>query len=136
MLGGLTSSAAVSLAAGGGTSLADAGTVSTLSGAITGVDAWTKAGPGTLTQTGANTYIGGTTLNGGVLAVNSDFNLGTGSLNFNGGTLEAGPGFTSFKAVDLAVAGGPFWAPGLLAAGRSPAWRMDDPGVGQIPSGQ
>ncbi len=39
--------------------------------------------------TGANTYSGGTNLNGGVLAVNNDGNLGTGPLNFNGGTLEA-----------------------------------------------
>ena len=50
---------AVNLAAGGGTLLAEAGTASTLGGAITGVGAWTKAGPGTLTLTGANTYSGG-----------------------------------------------------------------------------
>jgi fibronectin-binding autotransporter adhesin len=44
---------------------------------------------GTLTLTGANTYAGGTNLNGGVLAVASDDNLGVGPLSFNGGTLEA-----------------------------------------------
>ena len=32
---------------------------------------------------------GGTNLNGGILAVNGDGNLGTGPLSFNGGTLEA-----------------------------------------------
>ena len=61
--------------------------------------------PGTLALTalpGANTYSGGTNLNGGILAVNNDSNLGTGALSFNGGTLEAlaaGGGFTSSKAV-------------------------------------
>ena len=48
----ITSSKPVSLAAGGGTFLADAGTAWTLSGAITGAGAWTKSGPGTLTLTG------------------------------------------------------------------------------------
>ena len=39
--------------------------------------------------TGSNTYSGGTNINGGILAVNNDANLGTGPLNFNGGTLQA-----------------------------------------------
>jgi fibronectin-binding autotransporter adhesin len=111
--GGLTSSKAVTVAAGGGTFLADAGTASVLSGTISGPGAWTKAGAGTLTLTGANTYSGGTNLNGGVLAVNSDANLGTGPLSFNGGTLEslaAGEGLTSTKAVTLAAGGGTFLA--------------------------
>ena len=101
--GGIDSSKAVNLAAGGGTFLADAGTASTLSGAITGVGAWTKSGPGTLTLTGVNTYSGGTNLNGGILAAASDLNLGTGPLSFNGGTLEAvgaGGGITSSKGVN------------------------------------
>jgi fibronectin-binding autotransporter adhesin len=111
--GGLTSSKAVTVAAGGGTFLADAGTASVLSGTISGPGAWTKAGAGTLKLTGANTYSGGTNLNGGVLAVNSDANLGTGPLSFNGGTLEslaAGGGLTSTKAVTLAAGGGTFLA--------------------------
>ena len=110
--GGIDSSKAVILAVGGGTFLADAGTASTLSGAITGVGAWTKAGPGTLTLTGMNTYSGGTNLNGGILAVNSDVNLGTGALSFNGGTLQAlvaGAGSIRAKRLILPWAGGRFW---------------------------
>ena len=85
--GGITSIKAISLAAGGGTFLADAGTASTLSGAITGVGAWTKAGPGTLTLTGANTYSGGTTVSAGTLraAVNGGT---TGSITWELESLE------------------------------------------------
>ena len=73
----------------------------------------TKVGPGTLTLTGTNTYSGGTNLNGGILAVNTDANLGTGPLNFNGGTLEAlatGGGLMSSKPINLAAGGGTFLA--------------------------
>ena len=47
------------------------------------------------------------------MAVNSDANLGTGRLSFNGGTLEAlaaGGGITSTKAITLESLGGRFLA--------------------------
>src|SRR5271166_5231858 len=108
--GGLVSSKPITLNAGGGTFLADTGTTSILSGAIGGVGAWTKTGPGTLTLSAANTYSGGTNLNGGILAVNSDGSLGTGPLSFNGGTLAAGGGLVSSKAITLNAGGGTFLA--------------------------
>ena len=99
--GGITSSKAITLNAGGGTFLADTGTTSILSATLSGLGAFTKNGIGILVLSGSNTYSGGTSLNGGILAVNSDANLGTGPLSFNGGTLEAlasGGGITSSKA--------------------------------------
>jgi outer membrane autotransporter protein len=75
----------------------------------------TKICTGTLTLTGTNTYSGGTNLNGGILAINSDVNLGTGPLSFNSGTLEAlatGGGIISSKAITLNAGGGTFLADG------------------------
>ena len=73
-----------------------------------------KVGTGTLELGGDNTYSGGTFFFGGILAVNSDSNLGTGPLTFNGGVLEAlasRGGITSSKPVTLnAPGGGAFFA--------------------------
>ncbi len=74
---------------------------------FTGGGALVKVGSGTLTLAGSNSYSGGTSFNGGIVAVTSDANLGTGPLSFNGGTLQAG-GITSSKAITLNAGGGTF----------------------------
>jgi autotransporter-associated beta strand protein len=67
----------------------------TLGGIISGTGVLSKAGNGTLTLTGSNTYSGGTAVTGGILSVAADANLGAapgvatpGSLTLNGGTLR------------------------------------------------
>jgi len=112
---GIISNKTITLNAGGGTFLADTGTFSILSGIIMDPiegpsGSFTKVGTGELTLSGMNTYSGGTNINGGILAVSSDGNLGTGPLSFNGGTLEALAGLTSDKAITLNPGGGTFLA--------------------------
>src|SRR5271166_6775919 len=129
--GGINSANALTLNAGGGTFLADAGTSSTLDGVISGPGSLTMEGPGTLTLTGVNTYSGGTSFNTGILAVENDGSLGTGALSFNGGTLEAlaaGGGITSAKAVTLNAGGGTF----LADAGTSSTLSGVINGVGSL----
>lgn len=65
---------------------------------------------GALMLTAANSYTGGTFLNGGMLSVSRDANLGAaaGALNFNGGTLRNTAAFTSARTVTLGAGGGTF----------------------------
>ena len=75
-LAGITSGKAVILNPGGGTFLADTGTVSTLSGNISGSGSFTKAGPGELTLTGSGTY-GGTAITAGTLRIGAGGTTGS-----------------------------------------------------------
>ncbi|WP_175108594.1 autotransporter-associated beta strand repeat-containing protein, partial [Pararobbsia alpina] len=84
------------------------GTQLTQNGTIGGTGALTKAGTGTLVLSAANVYAGGTSLNGGVVQVSSDANLGaaTGPLSFNGGTLRTTADMTMSRATTLDAGGG------------------------------
>jgi autotransporter-associated beta strand protein len=105
--GGLQATAATTLA--GPVTLAGAGTLDTqafnvsLSGAIGGPGSLTKIGTGTLTLTGANTYAGGTSVLGGLVAVAGPGPLGSGTLTLNGGGLQASANAT--LAVPIALPG-------------------------------
>ena len=107
--GSLVTGRTISLLAPGGT-IDTNGFDSILSGQIINLGSLTKIGAGTLTLTGINTYAGGTVVNGGILAVGADVNLGAapGGLSFNGGTLETLASFTTARATTLNAAGGTF----------------------------
>jgi fibronectin-binding autotransporter adhesin len=99
-----------------------AGPAQTVSGVISDTDPVNnpgiveKNGAGTLILSGDNTYSGGTILNAGTLQVGVDTvgtpgaitssAIGTGTLTFNGGTLQAGGNFTVANAAKLNTAGG------------------------------
>ncbi|CAB3803317.1 hypothetical protein LMG28138_05324 [Pararobbsia alpina] len=104
----ITMSRATTLDTGGGTIDTIPGTQLTQNGAIDGTGALTKAGTGTLTLAGQNTYTGGTSLDGGMVQIGADANLGaaTGPLSFNGGTLRTTDDITMSRATTLDIGGG------------------------------
>ena len=75
----------------------------TLSGTISGTGSLSTQGSGgILTLTGTNTYTGGTTINTGLLNINSDVALGNSSvLTINNGTLQAGADITLAQGITL-----------------------------------
>ena len=79
---------------------------------INGEGRLTKAGGGTLTLNGENTFKGGTSVLGGVLAVSRDANLGAvdAPITLDGGTLQWLAGFDPGKsrAINLGTGGGTF----------------------------
>ncbi len=71
-------------------------------GVLTGNVGLDKTGSGALTLSGANSYSGATTLDGGILNIQGDNNLGSRyQLDFNGGALQAGGSFATVQNADL-----------------------------------
>ncbi len=90
----------------------DQSSTTTYSGAILGTGGSViKQGVGTLTLAGSNTYTGGTTVNGGLIAFASGAKLGTGAITLDGGGLQWASGNTldiSNRLNPLGAAGGTF----------------------------
>ncbi len=80
---------------------------STLSGAIGGDGGLTKNGLGTLFLTGNNTFQGPTTINNGVLNVNSDAALGSenNAFTFSSGTLQLAADYVSTRTFSVSSFG-------------------------------
>jgi autotransporter-associated beta strand protein len=99
-------------------------TSTSLTGLITGTGNLIKQGNGTLTLGGANTgWSGTTTINGGIVSISADNNLGAtpatitaASITLNGGALQATAGFAlaTNRGITLGSAGG-----GLAATGSN-----------------
>ncbi|MEX3242535.1 autotransporter-associated beta strand repeat-containing protein, partial [Serratia quinivorans] len=87
---------------------AGAGYTATIGSVLEGSTRLTKMDPGKLVLTGANTWSGGTAINGGTLSVASDGNLGgnSGALSLDGGTLETTGSFATTRATTLNAKGG------------------------------
>ncbi|XSG83243.1 MAG: autotransporter-associated beta strand repeat-containing protein, partial [Methyloligella sp. ZOD6] len=84
-------------ARGGSWDIVDANNTFTVSQALSGSGSLTKLGDGTLNLTGANTYTGRTTINGGTLAVNGSI---TSDVTVQSGGTLAGIGMISAGVVN------------------------------------
>ncbi|HVJ02212.1 MAG TPA: autotransporter-associated beta strand repeat-containing protein, partial [Sphingomonas sp.] len=82
----------------------------TINSVLTGVTGLTKSDLGTLILAGANSYGGGTTINGGVLQIGRDASLGdlSGGLTLNGGALRTTADVASARAATMGALGGTF----------------------------
>jgi autotransporter-associated beta strand protein len=78
---------------------------STFSGTISGVGGLVKQGAGTLFLTGANSYSGGTSLEGGILNINNDAALGSGGITLEGGTLQTGASIMDGRTIVIVGSG-------------------------------
>ena len=89
----------------------------TFSGVIQESGGLTKAGTGTVTLTGANTYIGATTVGAGVLVVSnrSGSGTGTGAVSVNAGTLGGKGIITGAVTIGTGSGVGAFLAPGVAS---------------------
>jgi outer membrane autotransporter protein len=133
----LANSRSVSLNAAGGT-IDTQGFASTLTQGIAGSGGFNKAGTGSLTLAGSNTYTGGTTISAGTLQLGNDGTTGSivgdvanngalvfkrsdnvtfaGVISGSGSVTQAGAGMTMLNA-DNSYTGGTIVAAGILAVG-------------------
>src|SRR5208282_572531 len=103
----------IALGTGGGTLASANGATATYGGVISGtglLNIGDGINKGTILLNAANTYSGGTTINGGILEIGADVNLGaaSGALIFNGGTLQTLASFSTARGTTLNAAGGTF----------------------------
>ncbi|MGL3820139.1 autotransporter-associated beta strand repeat-containing protein [Sphingopyxis sp. R3-92] len=100
----LTLTGAQAIVQVGDSSVAGAGYTAAIGSDLTGTAMLVKTDSGTLVLSGANSYTGGTAINGGTLRISSDAHLGdaAGGLAFGGGTLHTTADIVSGRAVDLA----------------------------------
>lgn len=105
--GPLTLNAPATLRVGDG-SAGGAGYSATIASSIAGTGGVFKTDLGTLILTGTNSYTGGTSVNGGVLQVTGDTNLGaaTGGVTLDGGTLRLAGALTSARGFTIGAGGG------------------------------
>ncbi|WP_338576687.1 autotransporter-associated beta strand repeat-containing protein [Brevundimonas olei] len=91
----------------GDSSAAGAGYTATIDAELAGGAMLMKNDMGVLILNGNNTYIGGTTITGGVVRVSNDANLGaaSGGLSFSGGVLDVTADMTSGRAFDFVGSG-------------------------------
>ncbi|MEH2487907.1 autotransporter outer membrane beta-barrel domain-containing protein [Bradyrhizobium sp. AZCC 2230] len=87
--------------------LTGASFIATIDNVLSGSTQLVKTDLGTLVLNGANTYTGGTAVQGGTLRVSSDTNLGaaSGGLTLDGGTLQTTASIASNRLVSLPSAG-------------------------------
>jgi autotransporter-associated beta strand protein len=93
----------------------DANTL-TVSGVIGGAFVLSKAGPGALSLTAANTLTGGIALTSGILNINKPNALGPGVFTITGGTIDN----TSGGQITVASNGGVNWSGDFTFAGTNP----------------
>ncbi len=96
----------------------------TINSSLVGSGKLVKTGVGTLKLAAANTYSGGTSLNGGTLEVAAEAALGSGSLSITGGTLDVTENVTLGNTVSTTVSGG------SLKASHTSGWTLTGASVG------
>ncbi|MBE1529555.1 fibronectin-binding autotransporter adhesin [Sphingopyxis sp. OAS728] len=86
---------------------AGAGYVATINANLTGASRLVKTDAGTLALNGTNSYTGGTAINGGLLQITSDVNLGdaAGDISFDGGTLQVIAPIVTNRDIDFTGSG-------------------------------